>query len=142
MLFCHETRLIGVFPSYGKVTFEVSSPLVPGVVTAVILIGIKNIFTQTQSTELTVLSLANEHDEIDVELLGGDPAHWQTNIFVPEPKDAQPLWGVFSSIESVPAEKSSGGSIKDFHKYSIDWNSERIIWGVDGKSVRTLTKGS
>jgi len=101
---------------YGKVTYEVAAPLVAGVVTAVILI-------------------ADERDEIDIELLGGDPSHWQTNVFAPSPHDSRPLYGVFSSIENEP----HGTSISDLHSYSIDWDPKRIIWSIDGKAVRTLT---
>ncbi|KAF7790187.1 hypothetical protein EIP86_001139 [Pleurotus ostreatoroseus] len=102
---------------YGKVTFEVTAPKVAGVVTAAILI-------------------ANEHDEIDVELLGGDPDHWQTNIFAPNPKDTQPLWGVFGEIEDLHPDTS----IVETHNYTIDWDSERIKWDVDGSVVRTIKK--
>jgi len=102
---------------YGKVTYEVSSPLVAGAVTAVILI-------------------ADEGDEMDVELLGGDPSHWQTNMFAPNPADKAPLWGVFSSVEGIPHD----GSVTDFHSYTIDWSPERIIWSVDGQSMRTLSR--
>lgn len=103
---------------HGKVTFEVAAPTVSGVVTAVILVG-----TQTPG-------------EIDVELLGGDPAHWQTNVFAPTPKDPRPLFGVFSSVEDVPGPEG----IAAFHKYTIDWDAERIVWGVDGQDVRTLDR--
>ncbi|KZP16624.1 glycoside hydrolase family 16 protein [Athelia psychrophila] len=102
---------------YGKVTYEVSSPLVAGAVTAVILI-------------------ADQGDEMDVELLGGDRHHWQTNMFAPNPADKQPLWGAFSSVEDVPRD----GSVSDFHSYAIDWSPDRIIWSVDGESVRTLVR--
>ena len=82
--------------------------------------------------------LADTGDEIDVELLGGDRRHWQTNMFAPNPADKAPLWGVFSSVEDVPRD----GSVTDFHSYSIDWSPDRIIWGVDGKTTRTLTRGA
>jgi beta-glucanase (GH16 family) len=126
--------------SYGKVTYEVSSPLVAGVVTAVILIGsYGRCFNSCPPSSHN--EIADERDEIDVELLGGDPSHWQANVFAPSPEDKQPLWGVFSSIEDVSAGKSSDDSISNFHKYSIDWSADRIVWGVDGTSVRTISKG-
>ncbi|KAF7982610.1 hypothetical protein HWV62_27646 [Athelia sp. TMB] len=80
--------------------------------------------------------LADAGDEIDVELLGGDRRHWQTNMFAPNPADKAPLWGVFSSMEDVPRD----GSVTDFHSYSIDWSPDRIIWSVDGETTRTLTR--
>lgn len=81
---------------------------------------------------------AEESDEIDIELVGGDPTSWQTNIFAPAPQDKEPLWGVFGTIEDL----LHPSKIDEFHKYMIDWNEERIIWSVDGKVVRTLKKGT
>ncbi|KZT07376.1 glycoside hydrolase family 16 protein [Laetiporus sulphureus 93-53] len=102
---------------HGKVTFTFSGPVVPGVVTAAILIS-------------------DQHDEIDVELLGGDPSHWQTNVYASSPEDEQPLWGVFGEIEYY----THGGTVEDTHAYTIDWNDERIVWSVDGTAVRTIKK--
>jgi len=103
---------------YGKVTFEVAAPTVAGIITAVIL-------------------MADQGDEIDVELVGGDPAHWQTNMFAPSQKDLQPLFGVFGSVEDVP---SPDPIISVAHKYTIDWNKDRIEWSIDGNTIRTLNK--
>ncbi|KAI0365172.1 concanavalin A-like lectin/glucanase [Pilatotrama ljubarskyi] len=103
---------------YGKVTYAFSGPAVPGVVTAAILI-------------------ADEHDEIDVELVGGDPQHWQTNVFAPAAHDDQPLYGVFGEIEDYAHAPKN---VKNTHFYTIDWNAERIQWSVDGSEVRTLRK--
>ncbi|KAI8974592.1 concanavalin A-like lectin/glucanase [Trametes punicea] len=103
---------------YGTVTFTLAGPAVPGVVTAAILI-------------------ADEHDEIDIELVGGDPKHWQTNVFAPAPHDDQPLYGVFGEIEDYP---HSQNSVNKTHAYTIDWNEERVQWSVDGTEVRTLRK--
>lgn len=79
---------------------------------------------------------ADDHDEIDVELLGGDPRHWQSNIFTTNPHDKEPLWGVFGEIENYPKK----GTVDETHSYTIDWDEERIIWSVDGTAVRTLRK--
>ncbi|KAJ8482587.1 hypothetical protein ONZ45_g14899 [Pleurotus djamor] len=111
--------------SYGKVSYEVSAPVGRGrggIITAIILMG-------------------DSHDEIDIELLSGDPSHWQTNAFAPAESDTQPLYGVQSSIEEVPRCKNywETPSIGERHIYTIDWNAERIVWGIDGKDVRTLT---
>ena len=80
-----------------------------------------------------------ERDEIDNELLGGDPKHWQTNVFAPTVQDPTPHYGKFNAIEMFP----QGGSqtIATFHSYTIDWNSERIVWSVDGIVARTLHIG-
>lgn len=79
---------------------------------------------------------ADQHDEIDVEILGGDPSHWQSNIFTTSPKDQQPLWGVFGEIEDFPKKTK----IDQTHTYTIDWNEDRIIWSVDGSTTRTIHK--
>ncbi|KAI0819579.1 concanavalin A-like lectin/glucanase [Trametes gibbosa] len=103
---------------YGKVTYTFSGPAVAGVVSAAILI-------------------ADEHDEIDIELVGGDPKHWQTNVFAPTPHDDQPLYGAFGGIEDFP---HGSQNVTAVHSYTIDWNAERIQWSVDGSEVRTLRK--
>ena len=83
--------------------------------------------------------LAPESDEIDVELVGGDPRHWQTNVFAPAPHEDQPLYGAFSSIQTYPHATST---VRSTHTYTIDWSPERIVWIVDGSKVRTLNKGT
>ncbi|KAI0793621.1 glycoside hydrolase [Fomes fomentarius] len=103
---------------YAKVTYTFSAPAVPGVVSAAILI-------------------APEGDEIDIELLGGDPSHWQTNVFAPAPHEAQPLYSAFSSVQHYP---TSPKTVAETHSYAIDWSPERIAWSVDGHEVRTLYK--
>lgn len=63
--------------------------------------------------------------------------HRQTNIFAPQPHEKEPLYGVFGGLESFP---SSSNTINSLHTYTVDWNSERIIWSVDGHHVRTIQK--
>ncbi|KAJ7091321.1 glycoside hydrolase family 16 protein [Mycena belliarum] len=101
--------------SAGKVTIQMSAPTVAGVITAAILIG------------------DSSSDEIDVELVCGEPNSWQTNLFVPDPRNAKPEYGVFSSKEGV-------NNIAALHAYSIDVSAERIVWSLDGRVVRTLPK--
>ncbi|SJL03436.1 uncharacterized protein ARMOST_06791 [Armillaria ostoyae] len=101
---------------HGKLSFEVTAPTISGVVTAIILIG------------------SDSFDEIDVELLGGDPTHWSTNVFVFLPGEKEPVYNKYNSVERVD------GSIAQKHTYFIDYNSDRIVWGIDEKVVRTLTK--
>lgn len=105
------------YVQYGKISFEIAAPEIPGVVTAAILV-------------------ADQRDEIDVEILGGDTTHWQSNVFTASPADQEPLWGVFGEIEGY-AEK---GTVTQVHRYAIDWNEERIVWSVDGEEMRTLRK--
>ncbi len=83
-------------------------------------------------------SQAPEGDEIDIELLGGDPSDWQTNVFAPAPHEAQPLYSAFSSVQHYP---TSPKTVAETHSYAIDWSPERIAWSVDGHEVRTLYKG-
>ena len=52
------------------------------------------------------------------------------------------MGGFLSSVQDLPAKKFLDPSIKSFHKYSIDWSADRIVWGVDGKNVRTLFRGT
>ena len=80
---------------------------------------------------------AERGDEIDVEILGGDVTHWQTNSYAPAPSDKGPLWGVFGGIHKYPTR---GSTVAALHSYTVDWNEERIIWSVDGTAVRTLSK--
>nr|VWO96434.1 Carboxylic ester hydrolase (EC [Ganoderma boninense] len=101
---------------YGRVTYNFSGPAIPGVVSAAIL-------------------LAQTDDEIDIELLGGRPTQWQTNIFAPAPFETTPLYNTFSSLQDYPRNPKS---VQDMHSYTIDWSPERIVWSVDGSDVRTL----
>lgn len=111
------------FLLYGVVTFEIAAPPVPGIVTAAIL-------------------LSNATDEIDIEILGADVTHWQTNMFAPpsgtnNSTPAQPMYNVFSSVEGIGANHTD---ITKTHSYFINWTSTQIDWGVDGQVVRTLKK--
>ena len=54
----HAVEGLLAVSSYGKFAFEVQCPVFPGVVVAATLI-------------------APGGDEIDIEMLGGDPRHWQ-----------------------------------------------------------------
>lgn len=69
-----------------------------------------------------------------MELLGGDPEHWQTNVFA-----HSTLYGAFSSVERVSGPSPS---ISQSHIYTIDWSSERIEWAIDGKTERILKRGA
>ncbi|KAJ6591625.1 glycoside hydrolase [Mycena vulgaris] len=101
--------------SAGKITFQVSSPTVSGVIVAGILIG------------------DTSYDELDIEFVCGEPDSWQTNLFVQDPRNPRPEYGIFSSKEKVD-------NITKLHSYSIDVNAERIAWSIDGQVVRTLAK--
>ncbi|KAJ7252750.1 concanavalin A-like lectin/glucanase [Mycena haematopus] len=101
--------------NYGKVTFEVESPTVDGVIVAGIMIG------------------DGSDDEVDIEFVCAEPTSWQTNVFVSDPRSPKPLYGVFSSKEKVD-------NITFLHSYSIEVTPERILWSLDGEVIRTLAK--
>ena len=88
---------------------------------------------------LTTTHIADEHDEIDIELVGGDPNHWQTNVFAPAPHEKQPLYATFGATHNYAR---SAKSVSAVHSYTIDWSPEQIVWRVDGTEVRTLRKGA
>lgn len=67
-------------------------------------------------------------DEIDFEWLGGDPDQVQSNYFG-KGKTTDYNRGAFHAAP---------GSQDDFHKYTIDWTSEQIVWQVDGVTVRAM----
>ncbi|KAG5294487.1 extracellular cell wall glucanase Crf1 [Histoplasma ohiense] len=75
---------------------------------------------------------SDDLDEIDWEWLGVDNAQVQTNYFG---KNQQ---GTFDRGQF----HANPGNQDGFHTYSIDWNSDRLIWQIDGQTVRTLTAAS
>ncbi|EFP91335.1 hypothetical protein PGT21_032549 [Puccinia graminis f. sp. tritici] len=102
---------------YGKVSLTLAASDVPGAVVALVLFG-----TTTA-------------DEIDIEILGGDAKHWQTNVFRPAPGETEPLYGVFGGVHDY----ANGGTTGGIHTYTVDWSPSGITWSVDGRPVRTLT---
>ncbi|EGE83544.2 murein transglycosylase [Blastomyces dermatitidis ATCC 18188] len=68
-------------------------------------------------------------DEVDWEWLGVDNGRVQTNYFG---KNQQ---GTFDRGQF----HSNPGNQNGYHTYSIDWDSQRILWQIDGSTVRTLT---
>ncbi|KAJ3718993.1 glycosyl hydrolases family 16-domain-containing protein [Lentinula raphanica] len=109
----------------GKVTYEVSCDFVPGVVCAFILID----SVEASDGEMHL-------DEIDVELVGSGSARWQTNIFKPSNADPDPHYGHYDTKEQYPQNPS----YTSLHNYSISWDSDKIVWGVDGQDTRTMRK--
>ncbi|KAF9052251.1 concanavalin A-like lectin/glucanase [Hymenopellis radicata] len=112
---------------FSKVSFEAEAPQVAGVVTALILIG------------------DDSSDELDAEILGGDPSHFSTNMFAPPPGEA-PIYGEFGKNLDFKKDDGqdldAGGNSSTKHTYTIDWNEQRIQWSVDGVLKRTLQKDS
>ena len=68
-------------------------------------------------------------DEIDLEWLGADSAQVQTNYFGKgraEPHDR-------GAFHANPDHQGS------FHKYTIDWTADQVVWQIDGRTIRALT---
>ncbi|KAG2217032.1 hypothetical protein INT45_003988 [Circinella minor] len=98
---------------YGRVSATIKSANVGGAITAIILIG-------------------DGGDEIDIELLGGDPNHAQTNYFYGH-EVLYTVNGGYHEVQGRPV-------FDDYHTYTIDWSPERIQWFIDGNHVRTKEK--
>jgi hypothetical protein len=62
---------------FGKVTYAVESPMTSGVVTAAILVCKRSFFAVVGPALKTITITGDQHDEIDIEILGGDTHHWQ-----------------------------------------------------------------
>lgn len=75
---------------------------------------------------------SDARDEIDWEWLGGDNGQVQTNYFR-KGDDSSHDRGAFHA---------NPGNHDDFHKYGIDWTSDKMEWLIDGKSVRSVSKDS
>ncbi|KAI8994906.1 concanavalin A-like lectin/glucanase domain-containing protein [Pilobolus umbonatus] len=97
---------------YGRVTFTMKTSNVPGVVSAAILI-------------------VNGGDEIDFEMLGGEPNKVQTNFYY----GSKPVYGVNMVDHDLGTDLSDA-----FHKYTIDWSPQRIKFYFDDKHIRTVVK--
>ncbi|KKZ66887.1 hypothetical protein EMCG_07383 [[Emmonsia] crescens] len=64
-------------------------------------------------------------DEIDLEWIGGDNMQVQTNYYAKRTLDH-----TRGGFHSSPDNQNT------FRTYSVDWDSERIIWKIDGATVR------
>ena len=73
------------------------------------------------------LTVANPHDEIDIEFLGKDTTHVQFNFFV----DGK---GGNEYMHELGFDAS-----EDFHTYGYRWTETSITWFVDGEPVYKVT---
>lgn len=71
--------------------------------------------------------------EIDIELMGGDPRHMLANVYFNPGDDGTAMdFGYRGS----PFRVDLGfDSTADFHRYAIDWRPDRVIWLVDDQVV-------
>lgn len=72
---------------------------------------------------------SDDLDEIDWEWLGADNGQVQSNYF------GKGLTTTYNRGAFHPDPSNQNG----FHTYAIDWTADRIVWSIDGVSVRTLT---
>lgn len=81
----------------------------------------------------TFITMSDEKDEIDWEAVrAGDGNHAWSNVFY----RGIPEYGTWSQNLKLP----NGGSIGQFHDYTMDWQKDKIIWSIDGQVIRTLLK--
>lgn len=77
----------------------------------------------------SVMLLSDDLDEIDLEFLGGNGTAVETNYFG-------------KGVNNYTWESDfivSGGTLDDYHNYTIDWKEESLDWYIDGVHVRNLT---
>lgn len=77
----------------------------------------------------SVMLLSDDLDEIDLEFLGGNGTHVQTNYF------GKGLNNYTWEKDFAPV----GGTQDDYHNYTIDWKETSLEWYIDGEHVRSLT---
>lgn len=77
----------------------------------------------------SVMLLSDDLDEIDLEFLGGNGTVAETNYFGKGINNY--TWEGDYAVE--------GGTLADFHNYTIDWTNSSLKWYIDGDLKRTLT---
>lgn len=77
----------------------------------------------------SVVLQSDDRDEIDLEWIGSDTKHVQTNYYG---KGHEEIWdrGAFHEVE---------GGVDIYHNYTVHWTSDKLEWLIDGKEVRTVT---
>jgi len=79
------------------------------------------------------LHRSSPRQEIDVELTGGDPRRMLANVFFNPGDEGSALE---FGYRGTPFHIDLGfDAAEAFHLYAIDWNPDRIIWSVDGRTV-------
>ncbi|KAJ5998088.1 hypothetical protein N7499_005532 [Penicillium canescens] len=94
---------------YGEITVEMKSAPGQGIVSSIVL----------QSDDL---------DEVDWEGIGGNNGAIQTNYFGKGDTTTydRDTWPAVATPQDT------------FHKYTVNWSKEALVWSVDGNVVRTL----
>lgn len=112
------------FIRYGKFSAMLSAPAIKGIVTTFVGMG-PNL--PDSSLDLSKTD-PRSGDEIDWEIVGGDPINAQSNIFYRGFKDYALRGG------KHPVR------VTEKHLYTIDWKRESIAFLIDNKLVRTYYK--
>jgi Glycosyl hydrolases family 16 len=112
------------FIRYGKFSAMLSAPAVKGIVTTFVGMG-----PNLPDSSLNLASTdKNSGDEIDWEIVGGEPYKAESNIFYRGFKDYS-LRGGKHNVD-----------VTEKHLYTIDWKRESIAFLIDNKLVRTYYK--
>lgn len=79
------------------------------------------------------LHRTNPRQEIDFEITGDDPTSVLLNVYF-NPGDAGTgsVFGYRGSSCRIPLGIDASA---EFHRYSIDWRPDRIMWAVDGRVI-------
>lgn len=72
---------------------------------------------------------SDDLDEIDWEFIGSETTQVQSNFF------GKGNTTSYNRVQYINVDSPQ----TTFHTYSVDWNSDRIEWLIDGSVVRTLT---
>lgn len=80
----------------------------------------------------TLVLQSDDLDEIDYEWLGGDDTQVQSNYF----SKGQ------TTTYNRGAFHPNAGNHDGFHKYTVDWTAQQVVWQIDGVTVRALTQAS
>jgi len=111
---------------YGRFSAYFRAPAVKGVITTFVGMGpnLPDGSLNLQGTD------PNSGDELDWEIVGGDPSNAQSNVFYRGFKD----FGVRGGLHPV--------DFTEKHLYTIDWRRDRVTWLLDNRVVRTYLRNS
>ncbi|KAG5294390.1 cell wall glucanase [Histoplasma ohiense] len=70
-------------------------------------------------------------DEIDLEWIGGDNMQLQTNYYAKRNPD-----------HTRAGYHPNPNNQNEFRTYTVDWDSDRIIWQIDGETIRVATSAA
>ncbi|KAH6559913.1 hypothetical protein BASA50_009003 [Batrachochytrium salamandrivorans] len=109
---------------YGRITARFNPAVDPGVVST--LVTWSDFQNEIRGTKEVI------QDEIDWEVVGKDPTRPEYNVFTGKANQME------RGIHGGPVDGRITSNVP--HDFTIDWRSDRIEWGVDGKVMKTLLK--